>query len=65
MHLKIIKSGQENNQGVGYLEDGTMVVIEEGKKYIGKLISVFVTSTFQTSTGRMVFAKPESVISQY
>ena len=63
LHLKIIKPGQETNQGIGYLEDGTMVVVEEGKKYIGKIISVFVTSTLQISTGRMVFAKSESVIS--
>ena len=63
LHLKIIKPGQETNQGVGYLEDGTIVVIEEGEKYIGKTVSVLVTSLFQTSTGRMVFAKAQSVIS--
>ena len=60
---EIIKSGQETSQGVGYLEDGTIVVIKEGEKYVGKTTSVSVTSVIQTSTGRMIFAKIESIIS--
>ena len=63
LHLKIIKSGQETSQWVGYLEDGTIVVIKEGEKYVGKTTSVSVTSVIQTSTGRMIFAKIESIIS--
>ena len=63
LHLKIIKSGQETSQGVGYLEDGTIVVIKEGEKYVGKTTSVSITSVIQTSTGRMIFAKIESIIS--
>ncbi|MDJ0601867.1 MAG: TRAM domain-containing protein, partial [Crocosphaera sp.] len=60
--LKILKLGKEPTQGVGYLEDGTMVVVEEGKEYIGEELSVVVTSALQTSAGRMIFAKPQSVI---
>ncbi|MGK7956082.1 MAG: TRAM domain-containing protein, partial [Crocosphaera sp.] len=60
--LKILKLGKEPTQGVGYLEDGTMVVVEEGKEYIGEELSVIVTSALQTSAGRMIFAKPQSVI---
>ncbi len=46
-------------QGIAYLEDGTMIVIEGGKKYIGQSIGVLVTSVIQTSAGRMIFAKPK------
>ncbi|MGB2923821.1 MAG: PIN/TRAM domain-containing protein [Limnothrix sp.] len=57
LELKILKSGREENQGVGYLEDGTMVVVEEGKTFMGNDINVTVTSSLQTSAGRMIFAK--------
>ena len=60
--LKILKLGKEPTQGVGYLEDGTMVVVEEGKEHIGEELGVIVTSALQTSAGRMIFAKPQSVI---
>lgn len=60
--LKILKLGKEPTQGVGYLDDGTMVVVEEGKEYIGEELGVVVTSALQTSAGRMIFAKPQSVI---
>ena len=58
MTLKIIKDGKENNQGVGYLDDGTMIVVENGRRYMGKTIRVVVTSVLQTSAGRMIFARP-------
>jgi uncharacterized protein YacL len=57
MTVRIVKEGKENGQGVGYLEDGTMVVVESACKYKGELIDVVVTSVLQTSAGRMVFAK--------
>ncbi|MFS8631365.1 MAG: PIN domain nuclease, partial [Bacillales bacterium] len=49
----------EQNQGIAYLDDGTIIVIEEGRNYIGKTINVLVTSVLQTSAGRMIFAKPK------
>lgn len=57
--LKILKQGKEPAQGVGYLNDGTMVVVEEGGEYIGDEICVLVTGALQTSAGRMIFARPE------
>lgn len=61
MTIRIIKEGKENGQGVGYLEDGTMVVVESAYKFKGQLIDVIVTSVLQTSAGRMVFAKYKNV----
>ncbi|MGP4077582.1 PIN/TRAM domain-containing protein [Halobacillus sp. K22] len=61
MSIQVIKDGKEQNQGVAYLDDGTMIVVEEGKSYIGKTIEVVVTSVLQTSAGRMIFAKPKSL----
>jgi uncharacterized protein YacL len=58
MHVVVIKDGKEHNQGVAYLDDGTMIVIEDGKGFIGQAIDVTVTSVLQTSAGRMIFAKP-------
>lgn len=58
--LKILKEGKEPTQGVGYLEDGTMVVVEEGRSYLGGEIQVVVTSALQTSAGRMIFARPKA-----
>ncbi|MDO4582000.1 MAG: hypothetical protein Q4B96_05405 [Bacillota bacterium] len=55
----VIKEGKEANQGVAYLDDGTMIVVENGRKYVGRQIRVIVTSILQTSAGRMVFAKPK------
>jgi uncharacterized protein YacL len=57
--LPIIQEGKEPGQGVGYLEDGTMVVVEEGRRYIGREIPVVVTKVLQTAAGRMIFARPE------
>ena len=59
MEILIIKEGKENNQGIGYLDDGTMIVVQGGKKYIGENKSIMVTSVLQTAAGRMVFAKPK------
>ncbi|MDD5005269.1 MAG: TRAM domain-containing protein [Candidatus Omnitrophica bacterium] len=57
LEIKIIKEGKEYNQGIGYLEDGTMVVVENGRKLIGKTLAVGVTSVLQTQAGKMIFAK--------
>jgi uncharacterized protein YacL len=55
--VRVVKAGEEAGQGVGYLEDGTMVVIENGREYIGNTVNIAVTSVLQTSAGRMVFGK--------
>lgn len=55
--VTVIKDGKEPGQGVGYLSDGTMIVIEGGQKYVGDTISVSVTSALQTAAGRMIFTK--------
>lgn len=61
MPVQVIKDGKEQNQGIGYLDDGTMIVVEEGRNHIGKTIEVIVTSVLQTSAGRMIFAKPKAM----
>jgi uncharacterized protein YacL len=58
-HIKVIKPGEGQDQGVGYLDDGTMVVIEGGRNQIGRELDVIVTSILQTNAGRMIFAKYE------
>ena len=58
-----IKPGEEPGQGVGYLEDGTMVVIEGGREHVNQNVVANVTSVLQTSAGRMVFGKYESTVS--
>lgn len=57
MNIHVVKEGKENNQGVGYLEDGTMVVVDDAKRHLGNKIDVSVTSVLQTPTGRMIFSK--------
>jgi uncharacterized protein YacL len=57
--VDVIQEGKETGQGVGYLDDGTMVVIEEGRNFIGKEIEVAVTKVLQTAAGRMIFSKPD------
>ncbi|MGY0693989.1 PIN domain-containing protein [Virgibacillus sp. FSP13] len=57
--VQVIKDGKEQNQGIAYLDDGTMIVVEDGRDYIGKTIEVLITSVLQTSAGRMIFAKPK------
>lgn len=64
MMLKIIQPGREYDQGVGYLEDGTMVVVESGKSFVGQDVSVVVTRTLQTGAGRMAFAHLKPVESE-
>ena len=59
MEVRISKEGKEHNQGVAYLDDGTMVVIDNSKQLIGQVVKVAVTSVLQTSAGRMIFAKLE------
>lgn len=58
LKVHILQEGKEPGQGVGYLDDGTMVVVEEGKPYIGSEIEVMVTKVLQTAAGRMIFARP-------
>jgi uncharacterized protein YacL len=60
--VRIVKPGEESSQGIGYLEDGTMIVIEEGRPHIGKTVTSTVTSTLQTSAGRMIFGRFEGVV---
>ena len=61
MSIHVIQEGKEANQGVGYLDDGTMVVVEQGRKSLGAQISVRVTKVLQTNAGRLIFAVPEEV----
>lgn len=62
MEVKLIKEGKEATQAVGYLDDGTMVVVDNGKSYLGRNVEVLVTSVLQTSAGRMIFARFNSLI---
>ena len=57
--VKVTREGKEHHQGVGYLDDGTMVVIEGAKQFIGERLEVIITGALQTPTGRMVFGKLE------
>jgi uncharacterized protein YacL len=57
--VQVIKDGKEHGQGVAYLDDGTMIVVEGGREFIGTTMEVMVTSVLQTSAGRMIFAKPK------
>ena len=59
MPLRIIQEGKESGQGVGYLEDGTMVVVENGRRFINQEVLVQVTKVLQTNAGRLIFAVPE------
>jgi uncharacterized protein YacL len=59
MNVRIIQEGKERDQGVAYLNDGTMIVVENGRNLIDKDIDVSVTKVLQTSAGRMIFAKIE------
>jgi uncharacterized protein YacL len=56
MHVTIVKEGKEPSQGVGYLDDGTMIVVEGGRRYIGDTVDVLVSSVLQTQAGKMIFA---------
>ncbi len=59
MRIEIIQEGKEVGQGVGYLDDGTMIVVEEGRRYIGQTVNLTVTKVLQTAAGRMIFARPD------
>ena len=59
LSVRVIQEGKEINQGVGYMDDGTMVVVENGREYINREITVNVTKVLQTAAGRMIFARPE------
>lgn len=62
MIVQVVKDGKENGQGVAYLDDGTMIVVDGGKKHIGESLDVLVTSVLQTAAGRMIFAKPKYLV---
>ncbi|MHC1740828.1 MAG: PIN/TRAM domain-containing protein [Anaerolineaceae bacterium] len=59
MSVHVIQEGRESGQGVGYMDDGTMVVVENGREYMDKEILVVVTKVLQTAAGRMIFGRPE------
>jgi uncharacterized protein YacL len=65
MSLFVMKDGREKEQGVGYLDDGTMVVVEEGRRWIGKKIEVSVYSILQTASGRMIFTRAKATDKNY
>ncbi|MFI4874742.1 MAG: PIN/TRAM domain-containing protein, partial [Blastopirellula sp. JB062] len=60
--VRVVKRGEEETQGVGYLDDGTMIVIEGGRDHIGQSVQILVTSVLQTSAGRMIFGRYETVV---
>ncbi|ADY54666.1 PilT protein domain protein [Syntrophobotulus glycolicus DSM 8271] len=62
MYVQVMKEGKEPGQGVAYLDDGTMVVVDGGKKHIGQETTVLVTTVLQTAAGRMIFAKPKELM---
>ena len=57
MQVRLVKAGEEPGQGVGYLEDGTMVVVEQGRPYVNEEVEFTVTSVLQTNAGRMIFGR--------
>jgi uncharacterized protein YacL len=59
LNIRVIQEGKESNQGVGYMDDGTMVVIENGQRNLNQQLNVIVTKVLQTAAGRMIFARPE------
>jgi uncharacterized protein YacL len=61
LNVRVVKAGEEVGQGVGYLDDGTMIVIEAGREHIGKYVRISVTSVLQTSAGRMIFGRFEEL----
>ena len=60
LHVRIVKQGEEAGQGVGYLDDGTMVVVEGGREHLHETVQICVTSVLQTSAGRMIFGRYET-----
>lgn len=64
MNVYVLKEGKEYGQGVAYLDDGTMVVVDNAKRYIGQNLEVLVTSVLQTTAGRMIFTKPKEEVAK-
>lgn len=62
MVVQVMKEGKEAGQGIAYLDDGTMIVVDTGRRYMGQHLTVLVTSVLQTAAGRMIFAKPKGVV---
>jgi uncharacterized protein YacL len=62
MVVQVMKEGKEPGQGVAYLDDGTMIVVDTGRRYMGQHLTVLVTSVLQTAAGRMIFAKPKLLV---
>ena len=62
MLVQVMKEGKEPGQGVAYLDDGTMIVVDTGRRFMGQNVTVLVTSVLQTAAGRMIFAKPKSLL---
>jgi len=60
MEVRIIQEGKEFGQGLGFLDDGTMIVVEDGLRYLNNNIDVVVTRVLQTAAGRMIFAHPKA-----
>jgi uncharacterized protein YacL len=60
LEIRLLKEGKEHNQAVGYLDDGTMIVVSDGQSSIGKKVSIIVTSVLQTQSGKMIFAKVDN-----
>jgi uncharacterized protein YacL len=60
LHVQVLREGREAGQGVEYLDDGTMVVVDHGRKYVGQAVDVTVTSVLQTTAGRMIFSRPRA-----
>ncbi len=59
LNVRVIQEGREHGQGIGYLDDGTMVVVQDGNEFIGEEVETVVTKVLQTAAGRMIFSKPE------
>jgi uncharacterized protein YacL len=59
LNIRILQEGREPGQGVGYLDDGTMVVVQDGNERLGDQVNTVVTKVLQTAAGRMIFARPE------
>ena len=60
MTVQIVREGKEPGQGVAYLDDGTMIVVENGRRFVGEAVTAIVTTVLQTSAGRMIFTKLKS-----
>jgi uncharacterized protein YacL len=62
MVVKVIKEGKEPGQGVAYLDDGTMVIVDHASRHLGETVEVAVTSVLQTTAGRMIFTEMKAVV---